>query len=243
MPQELLRDVLRPGDATGRARRRVFMLPASIVAHAVAVAAIVIIPLAADVDLPPPMQAPMLVRWVETAPPPPPPYRPLVAATVPTAAAPTHAPTSIAPETERRVLSTNDVIPPGAVPSESGFPTGVGLLGPEVGTAPPPPPPPPVQRPTGPIRITNGLKPPTKVFHVDPVYPVMAREAHIEGTVVLEATIDETGRIDRLKVLRSAPLLDAAALDAVRQWRYTPTLLNGVRVPVLLTITVSFRLN
>jgi periplasmic protein TonB len=242
MPQELLRDVLRPGDAPGRARRRAFMLPASIAAHTLAVAAIVIIPLAADVELPPPMSPPLLVRWVATTPPPPPAYRP-PAATVPTSAAPREAPPSIAPETDRPLPPTNEPVPPGALLYDGGaVPPGVGVLGPEVGT-PPPPPPPPVQRPTGPIRITNGLKPPAKVFHVDPVYPVMARQAHIEGVVIVEATIDETGRIDRLKVLRSAPLLDAAALEAVRRWRYTPTLLNGVPVPVLLTITVSFKLN
>ena len=114
----------------------------------------------------------------------------------------------------------------------------MGVLGPEVGT--PPPPPPPVQRPAGPIRITNGLKPPTKVFQVDPVYPIMARQAHIEGIVILEATIGVDGKVIDAKVLRSIPLLDQAALDAVRQWQYTPTLLNGAPVPVIMTVTVTF---
>jgi protein TonB len=78
---------------------------------------------------------------------------------------------------------------------------------------------------------------------VAPVYPVIAREAKVEGTVILEAVIDPTGRVDHVRVLRSRPLLDQAAVDAVRGWRYTPTLLNGVPVPVLLTITVRFTLH
>ena len=60
--------------------------------------------------------------------------------------------------------------------------------------------------------------------------------------MILEATLDEHGNVDRLKVLRSVPLLDEAALQAVRRWRYTPTLLNGRPVPVLMTITVRFSL-
>jgi protein TonB len=70
----------------------------------------------------------------------------------------------------------------------------------------------------------------------------VAIAAHIEGRVVLEALIDEQGRVDQVKVLRSVALLDAAAMDAVRSWRYTPTTLNGVPVAVLMTVTVTFTL-
>jgi protein TonB len=74
------------------------------------------------------------------------------------------------------------------------------------------------------------------------VYPDLARAARVQGTVILEATIDETGAVTNVKVLRSIPLLDRAATDAVRRWRYTPTRLNGVPVPVLMTVTVTFTL-
>ena len=65
----------------------------------------------------------------------------------------------------------------------------------------------------------------------------------MSGTVVLEAVIAEDGRVEDVRVLRSIRLLDDAAADAVRQWRFTPTLLNGTPVRVLMTVTVSFALN
>ena len=71
----------------------------------------------------------------------------------------------------------------------------------------------------------------------------MAQQARIEGTVVLEATIGTDGRVTGVRVVRSKPLLDQAAMDAVMQWRFTPTLLNGVPVPVLLTVHVTFTLS
>jgi protein TonB len=74
------------------------------------------------------------------------------------------------------------------------------------------------------------------------VYPAVARQARVEGIVILEAIIDERGNVDRVRVLRSFPLLDEAAVRAVRSWRYTPTLLNGVPVPVLMTVSVHFTL-
>jgi protein TonB len=60
--------------------------------------------------------------------------------------------------------------------------------------------------------------------------------------VILEAVINERGVVERLRVLKSVPLLDAAAMDAVSRWRYTPTLLNGTPVAVLMTITINFTL-
>jgi protein TonB len=75
------------------------------------------------------------------------------------------------------------------------------------------------------------------------VYPSIAQSARVQGVVILEATIGENGRVKDVKVLRSIPLLDQAAIDAVRQWEYTPTLLNNVPVPVIMTVTVQFTLN
>ncbi len=86
------------------------------------------------------------------------------------------------------------------------------------------------------------IKEPVKVRHVAPVYPPLAIATHVQGTVVLECMIGEDGRVSNIAVLRGNPLLGPAAVEAVGQWRYLPTLLNGVRVSVLLTVTVEFRL-
>jgi protein TonB len=103
--------------------------------------------------------------------------------------------------------------------------------------------PPPPRAPQAPVRPGGNLRPPEKVHHVVPAYPSIARSARVSGTVILEAVIAEDGRVQDVRVLRSIPLLDDAAADAVRQWRFTPTLLNGRPVRVLMTVTVSFALN
>jgi len=78
---------------------------------------------------------------------------------------------------------------------------------------------------------------------VAPRYPAIAQASRVEGVVILEAVIAEDGSVQDVRVLRSKPLLDDAAMEAVRQWRFTPTLLGGQPVPVVMTITVSFTLN
>ena len=93
-----------------------------------------------------------------------------------------------------------------------------------------------------PYRVGGPIATPRKVHDVPPVYPEQARSAGIAGLVILEATIDATGTVTAAKLLRGQPLLDEAALAAVRQWRYEPTVLNGVAVPVVLTVTVAFTL-
>jgi protein TonB len=92
------------------------------------------------------------------------------------------------------------------------------------------------------VRVGGQIKTPTKVKDQRPVYPAIAQSARVQGVVIIEAVIGPDGRVQDAKVLRSIPLLDAAALDAVRQWQYTPTLLNGVPVPVIMTVTVNFTL-
>lgn len=91
-----------------------------------------------------------------------------------------------------------------------------------------------------PVRVGGKIKQPMKIKDVKPVYPDMAQSAHVTGTVIVEATIGEDGKVVDAKILRSIPMLDKAALDAVRQWEYTPTLLDGVPVPVVLTVTITF---
>jgi TonB family protein len=111
---------------------------------------------------------------------------------------------------------------------------------------PPPPPPPGMASasPSGltPLRVGGNIKTPTKVKDVPPVYPPDAFAARIGGVVILEVVIDTEGHVSDAKVLRSIPLLDNAALEAVRQWEFTPTELNGMRVPVIMTVTVNFTL-
>jgi protein TonB len=103
-------------------------------------------------------------------------------------------------------------------------------------------PPPPPSRVQEPIRLHSSIRAPQRIVNVTPVYPTMARDAHVQGIVIIEATIDDHGNVVRAQVLRSIPLLDEAALEAVRQWKFTPTLLNGVAVPIVMTVTVNFSL-
>jgi len=74
------------------------------------------------------------------------------------------------------------------------------------------------------------------------VYPPEAQAGRVQGVVIIEARIEGDGRVSDAHVLRSIPMLDQAAIDAVRQWEFTPTLLNGKAVPVIMTITVNFTL-
>jgi TonB family protein len=93
-----------------------------------------------------------------------------------------------------------------------------------------------------PLRVGGNIPPPTKLRDVKPIYPPEAQSAGIQGVVILEVTIGADGRVSDARVLRSIPPLDDAALGAVRGWEFTPTLLNGVPVPVIMTVTVNFTL-
>ena len=103
---------------------------------------------------------------------------------------------------------------------------------------PPPPPPPPV--PQGPVRIGGQLSAPALVKRVEPVYPAIAQAAAIDGIVILDAIVDEHGRIQSLKVLRGHALLAKAAIAAVEQWEYEPLKLNGTPTPFELTVSLWF---
>jgi periplasmic protein TonB len=109
-------------------------------------------------------------------------------------------------------------------------------------TIAPPPLPPPAPEARRILRVGSVVAPPRKIVDVAPAYPRLAAQAGVSGVVVLEAVIAEDGSVRDLKVLRSVPLLDQAALDAVRQWRYSPTTLGGVPVSVVMTVTVNFAL-
>jgi TonB family protein len=114
-----------------------------------------------------------------------------------------------------------------------------------IGEPPPPPAPPGSSDPMvsggmAPVRVGGNIKTPTKIRDVRPVYPPEAHAAGISGMVILEVLIDASGNVEAAKVLRSIPMLDQAATDAVKQWQFTPTHLNGAAVPVIMTVTVNF---
>ena len=238
MPRRMFDDIVEPSAKVEN--RRWYTVPLSIVFHTALVGAVVIVPLLASEVLP---ALPGTTMFVMTAapPPPPPPPQVLPAATVrqqsPQNAAPVEAPRAIAPEAPvdpRALAAPVETAPTGLL---SG--AGVGLV--ELAPAAPPvqtPPP----APTVPVRVGSGVKPPTKIKNVDPVYPAIAQTARVQGTVIIEATIGADGRVADARILRSVPLLDQAALDAVKQWQYTPTLLDGQPTAVIMTVTVTFAL-
>jgi periplasmic protein TonB len=133
--------------------------------------------------------------------------------------------------------------------------TGIGLRGPgfsngavEVGgpvieppSPPPPSPPPPIVN-ARPYRTGGDVQAANLIYEVKPVYPPIARITRTQGIVVLEAVINKEGTIDTLRVLSGHPVLAQAAMDAVKQWRYRPTILNGDPIDVLTTVTVTFTL-
>lgn len=92
------------------------------------------------------------------------------------------------------------------------------------------------------LRVGGNVRPPTKIKDVRPVYPPDAQEAKIQGVVIAEVRINEQGGVDDVQILRSIPALDGAALDAIRQWEFVPTLMNGVPTPIIMVVTVQFSL-
>ena len=239
MPREMFGDVVDPSIKLGS--QKWYTVPLSIIAHVVLFAAVIIIPLMATDVLPTPPSMMAFVGAPPTPPPPPPPP-PASAAPPPKTptpvanpnAAPVEAPKEIIPETPS--VGVSEGVPGGV---EGGVPGGVmgGVVG-GLPEAPPPPPPPP----QAPVRVGGAIKQPTKLKNVPPVYPPIAQSARVSGVVIIEATIGADGKVKDAKVLRSIPLLDQAALDAVKQWVFTPTLLNNVPVPVIMTVTVNFTL-
>ena len=215
--------------------------------HVFVLSAIVILPLLYVSNVLP--EVPSMMAFVAAPPPPPPPPPPPMpkaqadkAAAKPAAVelpnpAPVEAPLGIQPELT--TASARDEGQPGGV--EGGVAGGVAMGVVEgLPAAPPPPPPPPVPR--GPVRIGGQVQAPTLIRRVEPTYPELAIRAHAEGTVILEAIVSEDGDVQSVKVLRSLPLLDKAAIAAVQQWRYSPVLLNGTPVPFVLTVVLTFSL-
>ena len=234
MPRDLFADTA----TTRRAPRRSnWTIVGSVIAHAAFVAALVIVPIVSALDsfvlhANEPLMFSIPVVVMPASPPPPKSAAPVVADDVKVDAAPLKSSSDPAPREPVFVVSGSGRDIPG-VGSGSNIAIDLGQ--------PPGPVTPPVATPVPqvPIRPGGVVLVPERTAYTAPNYPVLAKAARIEGHVILEATIDEKGIV---RVLRSIPLLDRAAIDAVSQWRYTPTRLNGVALPVLLTVTVSFSL-
>ena len=221
---------------------RWFMVPVSLCAHVLLAALLVIVPLAAEDEWPRP--APLQSFLVTTKVVPVPVSMVAPAARRAAPAVSLNVPTNLAPERDVPAEPAGPSIP--GLPTDSlvgpvgaGVPDGFGIQ-----TAIPLPPPPAVEPPPAVlVRVGGAVREPKKIADVRPVYPAIAQAAKVQGMVILEAVINERGVVERVKVLRSVPLLDGAAVAAVQKWRYTPTLLNGSPVSVLMTITLHFTLN
>lgn len=240
----------------GTPHKEAVPLVLSSLVHGAGLAALVIGPLlfaTSQVPDAPSIMAFVVPKAAAAPPPPPPPPAPAAAqaqavkppVTSNPNAAPIEAPAEITPE------------PPAPASADAGMPGGVeggvagGVLGGVVGglptaAPPPPPPPPPVQQAQvvskGPVRVGGELQTPALLKRVGPEYPELAVRAQLEGVVILEAIVDQQGHVEDVQVLRSIPLLDNAAKAAVRQWQYSPLLLNGKAERFIVTVTVSFKL-
>jgi protein TonB len=215
---------------------RKYTLVFSIVAHAVAVGTI-IVPALATEELPEPRRTSEFII-VKPEMPAPPVVRPQSVKVAPSTAIPVplSPPEGIQPEP---IVEPRD---PGALDfgaSPTGVPGGDFVSG---GEPVPPPPPPIPSRPKEPVHVGGRIEAPTKLVHVNPIYPPIPLAARKEGLVILEALIAEDGTVRDVKVLRRAPLFEESAIAAVRQWRFSPTLLNGEPVPIVMTVTVGFTL-
>lgn len=228
------------------AGRRSLTLAISALLHTLIVAAVVILPLAFyDAVAPNDILGTFLVSPLEAPPPPPPPPPPR----------------GDGPRTGRvppriQTQPPNGLVAPRAVPGEitpepaidlgggGGDPNGVeggvpdGVVGAIVGGLPQR-----VAPPAKVVRVGGRLVAPERVRYVQPVYPQVAVASHISAIIILEAQVDIRGIVKTVSVLRGHPLFDDAAVEAVKQWRYKPLLLNGEPTEFILTVTVAFNLS
>jgi protein TonB len=232
-----------PEKHTGRTSATVFI---SILLHSALILSVAILPLL-FYDALPSQEAlkAFFVAPLEMAPPPPPPPPPPAGARAVVRQAPTvqvqqpqgfvapiEVPSEIKPE-EGLDLGVEGGVPGGV---EGGVPGGV--VGGVVGGLPTEAPPPPAKV----VRIGGQIKEPKKIRDVKPVYPDLAVQSRVSALVILEAEVDTRGHVKGVKILRGHPLFDEAAMEAVRQWRYQPLLLNGEPTGFVLTVTINFNL-
>jgi periplasmic protein TonB len=241
----MFEDSLIESSGQMRAKKGATVLISTVV-HVVLIVVLILIPLISYSELPKAQLMTMLIAPPPPPPPPPPPTQvappqPVVIKQVQidpgTIVQPTEIPKEIARIVEAAPVPTGVQ---GGV--RGGVLTGVlgGVLKAQEEAAPPPPPPPPPPPTAQRVRVGGNVIAANLVSQVKPVYPPLAKQARIQGVVVLEAEISKEGTIENLKVITGHPLLIQAAIDAVKQWRYKPTMLNSEPVPVVTTITVNF---
>jgi len=230
-------------ESTGRIRTRTrWFVIGSFLLQAALLTALILIPYFYPAALPKQALTMMLL------PPPPPPMR----AELPAHATVAHAvsPMMLAALTAPTVIPRHPAMvddgvpgPPELSPGDNG--RGPGVMDALRGVGPPPAPPVAVRpKPkTGPMRISAGVAAGRLIAPIRPVYPAIARNARIQGTVVIEATISKDGTIERAQVVSGHPMLAGAALSAIEQARYQPYKLNDEPVEVETTINVIFRLS
>lgn len=211
---------------------RIYTLVFSVLVHVAAIVAVYIAPAFATDELPEPPRTSSYIIVKATLPDPP---------TVPRHEAPTPSPQAaplwepdgVQPErpvepSDRPPFDDPGAVIPGVLFGSIGSGTDTGIT------------PPPDPRAIEPIPVGGVIRPPKKVTHVAPLYPPIPLAARKGGLVILQAVIDEDGSVREVNVLRSDPLFDRAAVEAVKQWRFTPTLLNSHPVPIVMTVTVGF---
>jgi protein TonB len=240
-----LNAMLDMSPTSGPSTQNPMKMAASVIIHGLVIAALVIVPIYfAKNTL---VLKTLSPTYVFAPPPPAPPPPPAAARAVvkPTVIPQIKTPTYEAPKVVPKQVAAPaaQAAPDVADNTLAGVPGGVpggvlgGVLG-GTGTAPGPPPPPTTQV----VRVGGNVKAPALVNKVEPQYPSVARVAHIQGTVVISAVIDKTGNVVSEKVVSGPELLSRAALDAVKQWKYQPTYLNGQPVDLAMEVTVNFEL-
>jgi len=241
----MLQDALMQGDRNFGTKIWVFPLSAAV--HAAIAALLVIIPLVNTGQLPRlEVKNALILPAPPHLPPPPPPKRGSQSLAG-----------KIKPLLARSIFEAGRLVAPGAIPDaivdipfftagveggqeggvEGGIPGGYleGVVGTVLSNI--------IAKPEAPVRAIGEVIPPKLIKQIEPVYPEIARQARVDGVVILEAATDIFGRVQTIKVLRSIPLLDQAAIDAVRQWVYEPMVINGRPRGIIFTVTVRFKLN
>ena len=241
-------------NSSTRPRRRTMDFLVSAAVHGFLLGAVILIPLfftqAMDIHE---FTATLLVAPPHAPAPPPPPAPVAVARAVAVRKAMLPANTLVVPkaipkhvsEASAEADAMPEFVPGGGVPG--GIPGGIpgGVIGGVLGGTPSDImlPPPASLAPKGPIRVGGDVKPPRIISRVEPVYPILARQARVSGDVMIEAVIDTHGNVVEMRAVSGPPLLIPAAIEALRQWKYEPTILAGQPYPVRLSVTITFRLH
>jgi periplasmic protein TonB len=230
-------------------RRSPLRLVSSLAIHIVLIAAIIIIPgyFVTKAVIPKTMTETLLVAPPPPGPPPPPPEMTHKAVKFPASHAALVTP-FVAPKAIPRKIEVAQEEAPPLIETSAGVIGGTlggvqggvlgGILG-GVGSAVQPPP----QRPTPSlVRVGGDIKPPRLLSKIEPIYPPLAQDARIQGTVELDAVINPEGDVVKIHAVDGPALLIPAAIAAVKQWKYDPTYLNGQAVSLAMEVTVSFHL-